>query len=316
MPVYKTTWFFESVQQSGNRTASSVCAWTETWYQTPPSVDAALFTAIQSGVGTWIGLRLNFLHSQYYLKWVRVSRVDNPRETKVGAVPGGPFGQVGVMAPRIPLPGIATGPAQVNCCVLADVVVLPSATPGDKTHHRRILLRGLGQEMINGNVVNTNAPSFQALVRFLNYVASGESPNFPKPVAIPTWLIRIQNPTVGYLPLNPVAGLAVDPANPQRIVVNAALGNLLQGARVQIKGVTTPRGVNKIWTTIAPYAAPPYTLAKSRFALAGAWTNNGFAQVVSPIFVAANQYTIIGLRDRHTGSQVFGRTRGRRRVAS
>jgi len=312
---YKTTFFFEGVQPSSNRTASSVSAWTETWYQTADSVDAALAYAVNVAVNNWVAFRLAFLSAAYQLKWCRVSRTDNPRETKVAAIPGGPAGAIGRTSQNRLAVSPDIAPAQVNCCVLADIAVLPQTTT-DKTHHRRIMLRGLGQDMINGNVVNTNSASFASLVAFLNYVARGESPNFPKPGFIPYWHIRIQNPTVQYVPLAVPNGLAINTNNVRQLAITTTLGPLIQGARLTIKGVTSPRGVNKTWTVLAPSPGPLYILGKSRFDLAGAWSNNGLIEIVTPQYLPASQYTIIGLRDKHTGSNVFARTRGRRRTAS
>lgn len=316
MAVYKTTWFFEGIQPAANRAASSVSAWTETWYQTTTgNVDAALNTAITLVEGSWVSLRLGFLHALYQLKWCRVSDVNNPRLTKVAAIPGGPSGRVGpINHGRLDLTQLIEA-AQVNCCVLCDVTVLPTA-PGDRTHHRRILLRGLGSSMIDGNCLNTTSPAFRALVRFLNYVARGESPNVPKPAQVPYWQIRVQNFAVPYMTLPVPGGLVINPVNDRQIVVNAPLGALTTNSRVTVRGVTSPRGVNKVWTYLSGPPGGPYVFGKTRFDLAGLWSSNGSIQVVTPLYFPADQYTIIGMRDKHTGSSPFVRTRGRRRAAS
>jgi hypothetical protein len=262
---------------------------------------------------SWLYRRLAFLHALYQCKWVRCSNDANPRETKVAAnlmLQRGPIGYAvgGGLTPYNP----ATA-AQVNCCVLADLAVLPTAI-GDRTHHRRILLRGLPQSMINGNTLNEGGAGYNGLINFLNLVARGRSPNFPAGGVPSEWRIRFQSPTQAF---QQITALTVPVGDPRSIVLSAPLPVGINGARIAVRGVNSPRGVNRIWTirTPAPTAAGgPYPLQKVKFDIAGAWDNTGQANLVVPAYAPANQYTLIGLRDKHTGASPFGRTRGRRRA--
>jgi hypothetical protein len=312
MPTYKTTWFFEGLQPNLGSTASSVVSWSETWYQTAASVDAALANAISTTPNTWLLKRIAFLHALYAVKWCRVSNDADPRQTKlasIGAANRGPIGYVegGGQTPYNP----ATA-AQVNCCALADLAVLPR--DGDtKTHHRRILLRGLPQSMINGNTINELGAGYNGLLSFLNYVGRARSPNFPQAGAAPTWLIRFQSPLQLF---QPIGTLAVA-ANLRGLTMSAPLPAAVNGSRIEIRGVVSPQRVNKIWTvrSLAPVAAGgPYNLVRTKFDIVGAWDNTGSANLIIPAYAPADQYTLIGLRTKHTGSSPFGRTRGRRRA--
>jgi hypothetical protein len=316
--AFKCTFFFEGLQANPGRTASAVMAWTETWYRTDLNdIDQMLASCLNTAVNSYLGKRSAMLHALYAIKWVRVSDTGNPRLTKLGAVNPAQGGQLGAPAEadggRLALvQGIATTAAQLNCAVEVDFSKLPGPG-GDITHHRRFAIRGLPRSIINGNILNENGEGMNALVGFSNYIGRGASPNFPA-VGFPCpYKIQYQ---VHPLTNVPITGLTIAVGNPRQIVLTAALGPLALNDRVEIRNATGIRGTNRIWTVAQAAAGPPYTLAKSRFNLAGAWdANSGLAHKITYAYGAADEYTIIGLRNRKFGGGVFGRTRGRRRAS-
>lgn len=311
--TYKTTFFFEGMQPNVGSTASSIVSWTETWYRIGTSVDEALSFARRVDAGSFLQLRLGFMHALYMCKWVRVSNDAVPGETKLAHVAGSPGGNLGGgTGDRIVVSGDAATAAQINCCVLVDFVSLPTVA-NERAHHRRVLLRGLPKSMLNGNILSEVGAGFTALLRFCDFIGRGRAPNFPAAGAFSPWLIRFQAPAQVFQPITALATVA---GNNRQIIISAALPAAVRGRKVQIRGVSTPRGVNRIWTIMTDSVGGAYTLGRSRFDLAGAWVpGQGQANLITPAYRAADQYTVIGLRTKHTGSSPFGRTRGRRRAS-
>src|SRR5262245_28424428 len=126
MPLYKVSFFFESLEQAVVGAGASV-GWTENWYwDTPSDID----TAINAGaLDNYVNRRLICLPNCYRASFVRVSDYQRPRIVKVKGLTG----KTGVLLP-------AQG-GQVQCAVLVDFFVPPGLTTGDKSHHRRFLLR-------------------------------------------------------------------------------------------------------------------------------------------------------------------------------
>lgn len=296
MPLtWKTTWDFEG-PQSAVVGLSANPGWSETWYQVENDVERALINGYNPAPDAWITLRRQFLSSTYRISRVRVSCVTNPRLTK-GAV-------------LIGMEGVQPKPAaQVNCCILADCTVLPTS-PTDITHHRRVQLRGLPLEIINGDVIQNASPTLGLVRQFLNLVANHETNVSPRTFT-PQWLIQFQDPTVRPVHLS---GLAVA-ANPHRITITNEFGVLAPDSRIRLSGVKFPSFMNRVWKVISPTPTDqPYTLGESKRQLAGVWDGTGKAVVVEPQYAPANQYTIVGLRSRDTGRPPT-RSRGRRSVA-
>lgn len=313
MPAqYKTTWFFEGLQQNYNTTASSIVAWTETWYQTADSVDAALVRARLTTPNSWLGKRRGFMHAAYQVKWVRCTNDSNPRDTKLAHIDAGFAGVIGYSPGTLGKPEINYSTcAQVNCAVLVDFVAIPAGA-GERTRHRRVLLRGLPRSIMDGNTLVEHGQAWTGLLAFCDFVGRGRSPNSPLAGTVSDWMIRYQAATAQYVP---ITNLVVDVDNPRKVAVTVALPDAARGSRMIVKQVTQPRGMNRTWTLLADRVNPAaYQLGKSRFDLAGAWSHDGQAALVTPAYSAARQYIIIGLRDRQTGAGVFGRTRGRRRA--
>lgn len=315
MAEYKTTWFFEGLQQNPGTTANSVVTWTETWYQTATNLDEAIFLAANGNDNNgWVGRRRQFLHALYSIKWVRVSNDANPRETKLSHVMGLQFGEMNYTPNSTGGQAAANTGAQVQCCVLVDVMKLPQGD-GDKAHHRRLQLRGLPRSIMDGNVLSENSQAFNKMLGFLNYVARVRTPEPRLGLPVPVWKIRYQNPTAVFVPITALAQTA---GNDRSITISAGLPGANHGRRLEIRRVASVAGVNRIWTVRAAAAVPaggPYVLVRSKTPIVGTWVpNDGVAALITPLYGPADQYTIIGLRDRQTGANPFGRTRGRRRA--
>lgn len=306
--IYKCTWFFDGVQANPGTTAPSYVGWTETWYRSATTIEDALVTMRSRAISSWVTRRCSFLAGSYRIRWVRASAVANPRLTKTAALLVPEVGTVPLLAPVIPK--VAQDAAQVNCCILVDFYA-PPQNETDRAHHRRALLRGLPVSLINQNIINEGSPLFDPLLTFCGLIGRVRAPGVANNPSDSGWLIRTNN---NVPPFVANTGLVINPANARQITLTAPLGALTRGAKVTVRGVTFPRGVNRVWTVlISPQTTPgQYVLGTARNDLSGAWNSTGTSWVNAYQYLAPSQYLIIGLRDRHTG-RPFNLTRGRRR---
>jgi hypothetical protein len=303
MPNWQVTWFFEG-NQTVSRGRSPLVEWREVWYEdSSASIEFALTQACRTDRG-YLSLRLAFTPGIYRATHVRVSNVDNPRETKTAEVQNG-VGQGGL-----------NNIAQVNCAVLVDFVA-PAQAAGDILHHRRSTFRGLTSLMIEGNAPRRNSVAWRSFVAFCDWLGNGPAPN--------NGVIRAEdarriggfdNPYRIRAAVRPPSGALITAFNiagsQREILVTAADIGAVVGGQVQVRGVTFPRGVNKTWTVKAYNAGTGiYTLGRSKIRLAGTWDGNG--EIVRNVYAMAraNQYTIVGMRNRQTGGP-FGSPAGRR----
>ena len=303
MADFKVTWFFESYQQQPGQSSSAAYGWTESWYINVGSIEQALSEGTNQGLLSYVGLRRRLLAHGYFIKWVRASSVDNPRSSKTAALVQGHLTES---------PGQQGEPAQDNCCALIDFNVLP-IQPGDRTHHRRMLFRGLPRALIQGNIFDEQSPRFLDLKRLCNWLGRGEAPIVGALPFMSPYTMRIQDPNI---PFQPITSLTYPAGVPPRyIMLGFTHAAIVAGQRVAVRGVPFPRGVNRIWTAQGSVAENAIvTLGRTRFDLSGAWAAGGQAVVVRPVFRRPDQYTIIGLRMKTTG-RPSRLTRGRRRAS-
>lgn len=310
MGLFKVTWFFEGLQQAVLGAGSAV-GWTETWgLQTASDNIDDVFT--NNDVKLYTSFRQGCLSQGYRMSFIRASNIQqpptvSPRRVKVQALTG--------------IEGAASlrgqKPAQVQCCVLADMQKLPTA-PSDKVHHRKFLLRGLPPDVINGNVINPSATNWPAIINFLNFVANkptGE-PNNPGRA---TMLGVIYQDQVNF-PAIACPALTVDPTAPRNINFDPGLTVFVPGDVIRIRGFKGLDGVqyNRAWTWIQTNAGPPQKayFGKSRFDLEPGTTGfptNALLQRVRFVSGPFDQYAVIGLRSKRTG-KVFHQLRGRSAV--
>jgi len=305
MPDWKVNWEFEG-SQSAMAGRSQILTWTETWYQNAdPNIELALLRASLVASG-WLKGRLSFMSDLYRCTQVRVSDQANPRMSKVALVQGG-WG-------TLPHANANFKAAQVNCALLVDFSVLPLAA-GDIVHHRRALFRGLDVSMINGNLPVRTSTSFVNATRFFNWLGVGPAPQtggrnvqFARDYFREAceYKMRVQSPAPVRVPIE---ALTIH-ASQRSITITADIPAAV-GDKVNVTGVTFPRGVNRIWTVEEIVAAGQFRLGRSRVRLAGTWDNNGWARLQQPVLAFADQYIVPGLRNRQT-SGPFGGPRGRR----
>jgi hypothetical protein len=327
---YKVSFFFEGVQPS-RRYASSTVGWTETWYY---ALDGGLDAMLDSpDVGRYILLRKAFMPSLYRIAWVRAADMANPRSSKTLAVDNGfgsysgppplvegVLGEGAVVLPGVPTPTVnpTLKPSQVTCAVLVDFVRMPVGGPGlvEGAHHRRFLIRGLPDDLINGNVLNLGAQSYRRMRAFLDYVGNHQLPD-PVSQVIPKWLMAYQ-PAIAAPGYSGIALLTID-AGGRTIVLTPSValpaGAQAPGAKLKVYGLGYMSGINRIWTVLAyTPVAGTYSLGTSRKQVFGTLLpGTGKVRFVQPAFGPANQYLIIGMRTKHTG-RPFRLTRGKRRV--
>lgn len=273
--------------------------------------------------------RRAFMPSQYRMVWVRANDEANPRRSKTRAVPDG-FGQYCGPPPLLdPIPAVLGGPpisrpgtptrfpnipaAQVTCALLVEFNKLPIET-FEIAHRRQFLIRGLPQDMINGNVVNTGAASFTLMRTFLDYLGNHEV-GHARSLAQRFWSIRYNTPVqpkdyaiTGFVPV-------VAPGNPRTVNVTApGCPAVTRGKRMQITGIFAPINQNRIWTALADGAAGgPYLLGTQKKIIPAGYDGSGRIRPVNYSYGPPDQYLIVGMRIRDTG-RPFRLTRGRRRV--
>ncbi len=305
---FKCTWFFEGVQPNdAGTTASAALGWTETFYGLFDSIEQCLIEMRKTDKvagNAYLGFRLDCLATLYRCVWCRASQVDNPHNTKTVGLATVAKGKAGSAAD----PGSTA--AQINCALLVDLVA-PSQAPGEPNHHRRFLVRGMTAAMIHGNIAAESSGNFQSMTRFLDVVARGRSPigvgGTQPPVS--QWHLRFEKYNT---PKLPITALTIEDA--RNIQVTAGLGAVTMGERFNITRGRGIQGINRQWTALESANAGVYLLGKARKDLAGTYTGNGVIQKVDYDYRPANQYTIIGLRNKKTGIP-FHLTRGRRRAS-
>lgn len=313
----KITFFFEGVQ-AANRYASASLGWTETFYGSgaPATVDAWLTAP---DVIAYIQLRRQTLPRIYRIAWLRVSDEANPRNFKIMAINSA----TGVaLTPGITTQSqvVANSYGQVQCALLVDLVHLQD-NPTDHTHHRKFLMRALPADVIQGNVLNADAPNWPTIVNFLNWLANHESGAAVIPpgstfggFALNSTLgLKYQNPALNTWnalgAVTPVAG------DPRSIDVAGNLGPLAGRVRIR-RAPDANRFLNRVWSIAALTGGPPPTatiLGRAKKDITfDAYTPPGPAQwqLASPLYHIFEQYTIIGLRNKKTG-KLFRQLRGR-----
>jgi len=305
VPFFRITWYFEGKQGSQGIGGPSNVGWTESWYWQGDTLEQALQFGLTNAV--YNNVRISFLPSIYQLTWVRVTDVLNPRASKLGSLQL--FGRVNAFAGGDQ--PIADPAAQVTCCLLVDFTVLPGVA-GPSAHHRRFLMRGLASSMILGNIANPTSWLWPRVRNFLNSIGNHEPPAVPGNFNS-QYLIRVN---VAGMPDVPIVNIIPNATSANFIDVTLPAGTpaLAIGARVRISRVKSPRGVNREWTVFNPTGvAETYTLQRSRFPIAGAYTLGG--RLVGPRYdyKPANQYLIVGMRQHKIGPPSRA-TRGRRRA--
>jgi len=307
MGLWKCTWFFEGLQQATIGAGSAV-GWTETWGLNDganTNIDNC-FTNVD--VLAYTSARQQCLSVDYRISFLRI--------TAIGPAGGTPTRVVKVQS----LPNVAgaashfgVGGAQVQCCILADLQKLPTA-PTDKVHHRKLLIRGLPPDVINGNVINGSAPNWPRFVTFLNFVANKPTGGANNPGRATNLGLIYQDPAFGK---TPCPALTVGAGTP-RLISFKDITAYLPGDQVRISGWKGLDGVmfNRAWTFIQSEVVGPDTIktfGKSRFDMepgTSAFPNPAQIQRIKLLSGPFDQYAIIGLRNKRTGG-VFHRLRGR-----
>jgi hypothetical protein len=307
MGLWKCTWFFEGLQDA-TLGAGSAVGWTETWgLNDGPNVNIDnCFTNVD--VLAYTAARQQCLSVAYRISFLRITAIPQAgnvpvRLVKVQSLPN--------------VQGAASlfghGGAQVQCCVLADLMKLPVGF-GDKVHHRKFLIRGLPPDVINGNVLNTAAPNWPRFVTFLNFVANKPTGGAANPGRATNLGIVYGDPA---FPKRPMPALTVGVTTPRQISF-ADITAYMPGDQIRITGWSGLNGVqyNRAWNWISSAVVGPDNIAtfgKSRFDMepgTSAFPNPGQVQRIRFLAGPLDQYAIIGLRNKRTGG-VFHRLRGR-----
>lgn len=315
MAAYRVTFFFES-QQSVDFGAGASVGWTESWYMELGGSIDSVFT--HPDVLQWIALRKVFLMDIYRISFLRVSL-----DTTNGITRG-----VGMVKIQTILGGVgaikSTGititgklAAQVQCALLFDMQRIPRVLDGtEPVHHRRMLLRGLSQRLIAGNVVSRTAPEWNDILAFMNYVANkqtGEVNPAPGPHVV-FMGTRFFNPTNRPVPIN---AIITDPAQTATIDVAPDFPADGPGTRYVIYGQKYYQPFNRTWTLIDHLGAPGTLLhlgtARRPLVEGVRFPGDGKAKIrkLSWSYGTFDQWSFIGLRNKSTGG-IFHRLRGRK----
>lgn len=314
MGLWKATWFFEGFQNAVLG-AGSALGWTETWAINDGSNQNIDAVFANPDVLQYTNLRQQCLSVAYRMSFLRVSAV--------AAVGGNPIRLVKVQSLNN-VQGAASllgqGGAQVQCCVLADLQKLPAGA-GDRVHHRKLLLRGLPPDVINGNVINSVGPNWSRFVTFLNFVANMPTGGAANPARATQLGLIYQDPSFAK---TPCPALTVG-GNTPRLISFPDITAYAPGDQVRISGWKGLDGVqyNRAWNFIQSVVNGGVTTATfgaSRFDLEPGTTpfpNAAKLQRIKLLAGPFDQYAIIGLRNKRTGG-VFHRLRGRstRKVSS
>lgn len=309
MPNYKVTFFFESEQAATLGTGASL-GWTETWYR---QVNGTLPEVLDDPqLQQYLQLRTAFMPDIYRCSFIRLSEDDKPRRFKIESVPNG-NGQLRHVSGFSP-----NNAAQVQCCVLVDLERMPLAGLEDEpAHHRRFLIRGLPQSLIDGNVLNFLSIHFPLLESFLDFIG-GHAAGRPVVVGRPRflWGIRYHDPVTAKLVINTIG---VGPDNDRTVRVTFVPGPpdppVPLPRRFEITGVDSPERFNRTWnllTTGVVGGLPFYIGGNARKKLQGGYIGPGpgKGRFVRMLYGPVDQYAIIGLRNKKTG-RPFRPLRGR-----
>jgi hypothetical protein len=296
--------FFEGVQ-TAKQGPSAALGWTETYYTTTQALSLdGLY--LDPSTQSLLQLRRDCLDNHYRISFVRINDADNPHAFKV-FTPDGFVGGIGTPASKFP---------QVQCAVLADLMKLP-APPDVHAHHRRFLLRGLGQDVVNGNVLNTAGVSWPAITAFFNYLAQAQAGTVKPQRLQSIYGLRYQN-TAAFV--GRPTGIQNNPADGVSILANMPgmpIPAPFVPFQVRIKGVQDERRLNKTWTCVGLSTVPATNnwliLEKLKHGLQSyTYTNTGLVTATQVIwsYSTFDQYTIMGLRSKKTG-RLFHQPRGR-----
>lgn len=310
MGLWKATWFFEGFQDA-NTGAGSAVGWTESWAINDGANQNIDNVFSAPDVLQYTNLRQQCLSNQYRISFLRINALPSP-----GVVPSRLVKIQSLPNTRGGASVLGSGGAQVQCCVLVDMMKLPTNVPTDRVHHRKFLCRGLPPDVINGNVINiATAPNWPRFVTFFNFLANKPTGGVNNPDRATQLGISYQDTA---FPYEPMAGqIVVDQANPRVIQIVGDITAYVPGEQIRIRGGTGLDGVafNRAWNFIAPVAGPPAAKAfgKSRFDIgfSGPVTPNSYERQRTRFLVGPlDQYAIIGLRSKRTG-KVFHQLRGR-----
>lgn len=310
----KLTFFFEGVQ-AANKYASASIGWTETFYgnsNTPTKLDDWLQWV---DVQTYIDLRRACMPSNYRIAWLRVSDEQNVRSYKIKALNS----EFGGAKPVISEAGAGqTVNGQVTCALLVDLARLPTSPTTEPTHHRKFLMRALPADVINGNVLNTDAPNWPAIKLFYDWLAFQEA---GEPAVKKLGAGIVKNTSVGLKYQDPAKALFTNlpqvspiPGDARAITVSGVIA--ANNDRVQFRRVPdSARDLNRIWRCINVIPAPAGAtiFGRTKRDLQNATyggSGTGQFRVAAPIYNTFSEYTIIGLRNKKTG-KLFRQLRGR-----
>jgi hypothetical protein len=307
MGLWKCTWFFEG-QQAAIIGAGAGVGWTETWGLNDganQNIDA-VFNA--PDVLAYTNARQQCLSVAYRISFLRVTAVSAGGANPVRLVKVQSLNNIQGAASLL-----GNGGAQVQCCILADLQKLPVGV-GDKVHHRKLLLRGLPPDVINGNVINATAPNWPRFISFLNFVANKPTGGADNPARATQLGLLYQDPSFAK---TPCPALTVAGATP-RLISFPDITAYAAGDSVRITGWKGLDGVmfNRAWNFISSQVVGPDTIktfGTSRFDMEPGTTpfpNSAKMQRVKILGGAFDQYAIIGLRNKRTGG-LFHRLRGR-----
>lgn len=312
--LWKCTWFFEGLQDAVIG-AGSALGWTETWGLNDGANTNIDLVFTNPDVLAYTNLRQQCLSVSYRISFLRVTAVPSV---------GGPPTRIVKVQSLNNVQGAASllgqGGAQVQCCILADLQKLPVGG-ADKVHHRKLLLRGLPPDVINGNVINGSGPNWPRFITFLNFVANRPTGGTPNPGRATMLGLLYQDPA---FPKQPCPEITVNAADPTLITFKDITA-YAAGDSVRISGWKGLAGVsfNRAWNFISSQVVGPDTIktfGTSRFPMDVAvspFPNSAKMQRVKLLGGPFDQYAIIGLRNKRTGG-VFHRLRGRstRKVSS
>lgn len=303
------TWFFEGLQQATVGAGAAV-GWTETWALRQASADIdQCFT--NPDVLNYTNLRANCLSNQYRISFLRASEVKVPGTTAARRVKVASLAAVnGALITAV------NGGAQVQCAILVDLMKLPVGGPLDKVHHRKFLLRGLSQDVISGNIINTGGANWNAYKTFFDFIGNKVTTGVHGAGPRATQLGISYQDQVAF-PKVPLPAVQILANGQQTIDLLTTLLPGIVGDQWRISGIPGVQGsfLNRIWTFISQAAGPPAvaTFGRSRVGLpitAIPFPNLGTLQRVGLQVGPLDQYAIIGLRSKRTG-RVFHQLRGR-----
>lgn len=304
MAVWRVTFFFESNQQALLGVGSSL-GWTESWYKNFNQNTGVEAVLTDPDIEEYIFRRTTILDSIYRINFVRVSNTEHPRVFKIATV------GVGMGTGKF----VSVKASQVQCALLADMTLIQGAPPNQRTHHRRLMVRGLPSQFINGNVLDPLAAGWGNMVNFLNFIGNKPAGGV-HPALVPnfSWGIRYESSGAAGLP---ITRLKMDPASNKTVLWMTPNSGQIVGGKVLISGAPAPnQDANRFWTmrgTTVDTGVTYDVLTGNRKPIDVDYTGPGRAVYKKPDYNAlpVTQYAIIGLRNRKTG-RAFRQLRGRR----